>query len=177
MSTAFEPDGADARKHQRHAEGGFVEALGKQIIVQARELDEASSMKYGCTKKSNYRELCHWISKVQRSAGHSVYVVSFLPDDHDSRRKLTFGDSSNAIECFMTATRTNTRIQATIFAFQGEWAFDEAVPVMQLMCGTKNTDFDDASLFERLEKLKATQIAQLTRLLEDTVTNEPEEAG
>ena len=176
MSTAFEPDGADARKHQRHAEGGFVEALGKQIIVQARELDEASSMKYGCLKNSG-TEICHWISKVQRSAGHSVYVVSISKNNGDTRRKLTFGDSSNAIECFMTATRTNTRIQATIFAFQGEWAFDEAVPVMQLMCGTKNTDFDDASLFERLEKLKATQIAQLTRLLEDTVTNEPEEAG
>lgn len=102
--------------------------------------------------------MAFWISKVQKSAGDAVYVVrSCVVYSTVARVTATFGDLSNAIECFMTILEGGmTRNEDTIYAFS-VW---EARPVMKISLHTDRPERERRAL---LEKCRAEQIGMLTK--------------
>ena len=167
MSEALEPTGGKRKR----SEGGFVESLGREILVQARELDNASGTKFGVSRLIRGASvMAYWISKVQKSAGDAVYVVgSCVGSTTMAQVTATFGDLSNAIECFMTMVEGTTRNADTIYAFS---VWEARPPVMTISLNTDAFSDVTKSLPERqalLKKRRAEQIGMLIRLLDDSV--------
>ena len=172
---ASEPTESGTRKRQRSAAGGFAETLGREILVQARELDEASGVKFG-VPSPNWLDTAdtagHWISRRQMSAGRVVYAVSVLTGS--GRVEMTFGNAANAARCFMTACDERSEsYNVSLYAFK-DWTI--RIPVLKLAVGfdlpfSSIPDYSELALQAYLEKRKiaAAQFAEFVRFLEDSV--------
>ena len=171
---ASEPTESGTRKRQRSAAGGFAETLGREILVQARELDEASGVKFG-VPSPNWLDTAdtagHWISRRQMSAGRVVYAVSVLTGD--GRVEMTFGNATNAARCFMTTIYSPVSHNVSLYAFK-DWTI--RIPVLKLAVGfdlpfSSIPDYSELALQAYLEKRKiaAAQFAEFVRFLEDSV--------
>lgn len=174
MSSALEAAGADAPKRQKRPGTGIVASLGREILLQARALDKASGVKFGVEEDGRSWPRT-WITKVQQTASVPVYTVSVKKDHYSpigartSVHTATFKDLSNAIESFMTAANPDDDCQrdVLIMAFK---VWEERHPVLKLTCGSPKLGSISDGLRVQLEKSKAKQIAQLIKLLDDSVS-------
>lgn len=178
MSTA-EPAG----KQQKRAAGGIVEEIGREILVQAREMDRASSSgtKFGVAIPRYWPEYrmgpaqYQYISIVKQTAGAPFYVVDVIVPTGKrrvTRAKATFKNMSNAILSFIMANGETVYRSEILYAFPGKDSPDQLrVPVARLTFGLPTSDTETGKQERaRVEQLKAAQLIRLKEILEDSVT-------